>query len=304
MSKKTMIMGGVLVVLIALAFLYEGPIKKWEDSTGKPTNPLEKFDMGKLGKIELTKAGKTTTLEKKDDKWKVASERNFAADQTVIDNLTADLGKLRDASLELVSSNKDKQKDFETSETGLKLKLIFVDSKQIEMIIGKMGNDFSSSYISWANSSDTYLVKVNVRQSADVPEWRDKKIFVTDRAKLAKIRFQFPKSQFTIEKTANNWVPSSNPKSNLASSKVDKVIDAMANLQAAEIPVQDFKGTGLEKNSIIVQATGDGVDNTLMIGDKAKIGDFYYAKKGDSDNIYLITKAQRDTLNTSINSLK
>jgi hypothetical protein len=70
----------------------------------------------------------------------------------------------------------------------------------------------------------------------------------------------------------------------------------LENLRSADIPAQEFKGTGLEKNSLIIQVSGEGFDNTLMVGDCTK-DNVCYAKRGDSDNIYFITKEQRDALN-------
>jgi len=69
----------------------------------------------------------------------------------------------------------------------------------------------------------------------------------------------------------------------------------MSNLTAEKIPAQDFTGTGLEKNLIIVEAAGKEINNTLMIG-SANDDDLYYAKTGDNDNIYLITKNEREKI--------
>ena len=79
----------------------------------------------------------------------------------------------------------------------------------------------------------------------------------------------------------------------------------MSNLSTVQIPAQTFEGTGLEKHTIIIQVMGDDIDNTLMIGDVKSIDaegedELYYVKKGSSDNIYLITKEQRDELERKI----
>jgi DNA mismatch repair protein MutH len=85
--------------------------------------------------------------------------------------------------------------------------------------------------------------------------------------------------------------------------KISKIVDIMAGLTAVEIPAQTFDGTGLEKNSIIVQATGDGIDNTIMIGD-ANADGLYFAKSSRNDNIYLVSKENRDELDQRIRDLK
>ncbi len=52
-----------------------------------------------------------------------------------------------------------------------------------------------------------------------------------------------------------------------------------------------------------MQATGENIDNTIMIGD-SNDAEQYFVKKGDSDNIYLISKSQGDELEKEIWELK
>jgi hypothetical protein len=81
------------------------------------------------------------------------------------------------------------------------------------------------------------------------------------------------------------------------------VLGVLHNLTAAKIPAQTFTGTGLEKHNIIVQVTGGGFDNTIMIGDCTK-DNLCYAKTAASDNIYLISKSDRDALDKKTTDLK
>ena len=86
----------------------------------------------------------------------------------------------------------------------------------------------------------------------------------------------------------------------------------MSNLSSAEIPEQTFEGTGLENHEMIVQATGEELDHVLMIGGMKQLENeddeeeekLYYAKKGDSDNIYLIREDQKDELQKQIWQLR
>jgi len=121
----------------------------------------------------------------------------------------------------------------------------------------------------------------------------------------------------SVQKKEYEWKGVAPYEFNVNSDKIQNVLIMMSDLTAAELPEQTFEGTGLEKNSLIVQATGEGIDNTIMIGDlfvpqaehleevktQAQT-ELYYAKKGDSDNIYLITKEQKDILNNRIIDLQ
>ena len=118
-----------------------------------------------------------------------------------------------------------------------------------------------------------------------------------------KIRFQYPGSQFTVEKINNQWAGTRPYKFTVSQDKISAVLSVLQNLIATKIPAQTFAGTGLEKHSVIVQVTGNRFDDTIMIGDCTK-DNLCYAKTAASDNIYLITKTDRDALNKKITDLQ
>ena len=121
---------------------------------------------------------------------------------------------------------------------------------------------------------------------------------------------QYPDREFAIEKVKNGdkeeWQGTLPYKFKVSEEKINKILNIMTSLRATRIPEQKFEGTGLEKHLIIVEASGDDVDSVLMVGDTYKDGEeeLYYAKRGDSDNIYLITKEQRDELDKTIRDLR
>ncbi len=69
MDKKTLRLGGILIILIVLAYLYQGPLKEWRAGLGKPKNFLASVDAGQINKIEIIQKEKTVVLEKQGDKW-------------------------------------------------------------------------------------------------------------------------------------------------------------------------------------------------------------------------------------------
>ncbi len=319
MSKKNLILGGVLIILIALAYLYQGPLKKWQASLGEAENFLARVDLDKISKIEITKEGKTITLERVGDpsassgqvKLKIGGTKDFYASKNIADNLISSLKEAGKSELELASSNKEKKSEFETDESGTAVKIYEGDNLKADFIVGKFGSDFASSYISRPGADSTYRVKGGLSGAINQDEWRDTAIFSSDKEKINKIRFQYPTREFTVEKKdapssssgQGEWKGTIPYGFKVNKDKVVKILNIMSNLTATEIPEQKFAGTGLEKNNIIIQATGEGVDNTMMVGDfNGK--DLYYAKKGNSDNIYLITKEQRDELNKRIQDLR
>lgn len=302
MNKKTLILAGVLVILIAMAYIYQVPIKNWQEKLGKPNNFLTKIDIDSIDRIEITSRGETTILENKDGRLKVVGTKDFFVRGDVVDDMFQKLKEAQESDLELISTNQEKKQEFNTGMQGVGVKILGdkrgtlqLGSGQVEFIVGKMAGDFVSTYISQTEIPNTYSVKTNLFSVFNVSDWRDDTIFFQDKNSINKIRFQYPRLEFVVENVDGVWVGTSPYKFDVSEEKIGKIVDLLSNLRSAFIPEQSFQGTGLEKNLIIIQAMGDGVDSTIMIGEANK-DDLYYAKRGDSDNIYLITKEQRDEL--------
>jgi len=313
MTKKNLVLGGILIILIVLAYFYQGPLKEWRSNLGKPKNFLAKIDVNQIDKIEIIKSDQVTILEKQNDQWKIAGTKDFYLKPEVADSLISGLTEAIEAKLELISTNNEKKKEFKTDKSGTHVKLSQGEEVMADFIVGKLTNDFSSTYITRPEINETYAIKVNIYSIFNRDDWYDKTIFASDKEKINKIRFQYPNREFTVEKSITKGAENSEStevwqgtipyKFKVNKEKIDKILEIMSNLTAAEIPEQTFAGTGLEKHLIIVQATGEGVDNTIMIGDDNGEG-LYYTKRGDSDNIYLIAKEQRDELDKRIWQLR
>lgn len=303
MTKKNIILAIVLVILGALAYGYQGPWQEWRKKIDQPKNFLAALPVDQLTKIEVKKGDKTTVLEKSGERWKIGGTKDFYVDNALSQNMIDELKAAAKANLEVISENKDKKSLFATDDNGINVKLFKGEAIVAVFIVGKMASDYQSTYISQPNLDKTYQVKAGLNAVFDRASWYDYTIFSSDQTKITKIRFQYPAREFTIEKKDDKWAGTLPQPFTVNKEKAEAIAGIMANLVAADIPEQTYAGTGLEKHLIIVQATGEGVDNTLMIGNANKDGE-YYVKKGNSDNIYLISKEQQNTLNTDINKLK
>jgi len=311
MNKKTLILGGVLIVLVAMTFIYQGPLKSWQANLGKTKNFLAGIKIDQIDKIEITRNGQTVSLEKQANtntgssqaKWKIGETKDFYADTAQISLALDNLGQAISGNMDIISDNADRQKEFNADSSGVEVKLYNGSKKLADFYVGKLANDYSSTYIANVAGPATYSVKVNLNSVFNQADWRDLTIFSSAKDQLTKIRMQYPDREFTMEKKGDSWIGILPSGFNVNQNKVDKILTIMSNLTAAAIPEQTFTGTGLDKHLIIVEASGQGIDNVLMIGQANKASQ-YFAKKGDSDNIYLITNEQRDQLNQWIWQLK
>jgi len=300
MSKKNLKLFIILIILIGVAYLYQGPFKNWEEKSGSPDNFLSSVNVEEINKIEITRSEGNSMLIKSDDKWKVEGDGDFYISENLAINLSQVLKDASESEFDLISSNVNKKSEFKTDISGIKVKFYQDSDLKADFIIGTLGSDFVSTYVSKVEINETYLVKANLFGAFSIQDWRDKTIFKSNKDNINKIRFQYPNREFSIEKKDDKWVSG---EQELDVEKVDEVLTVMANLSAINIPEQNFDGTGLEKNLIIIEAAGDFINNTIMVGEVNDNGQ-YYAKKGDSDNIYLITEAQRDILDKKIQDLE
>lgn len=318
MNKKTLILGGVLIALIVLAYIYQGSLKKWQNNLGKPKNFLAQIDTIKIDKIEVISGNNTVVLAKQGDasvnsaqdgsakpapvRWKYNNSKNFYADSVIMSNVLESLNKMKDSELELVSNNLERKSEFKIDGTGLTVKVYGGNKKIVDFIIGGVASDYGGFYISTPQLRDTYLVKPDLRNAFEQAEWRDLTIFSTAKEKIKKIRFQYPNREFTVEFKNDKWSGILPEKFTVNQEKIERIAQIMSNLKATEIPEQTFKNTGLNKHLMIIEATGQAIDNILMVGESRD--GFYYAKRGESDNIYLINKSDRDELDKWIWQLK
>ncbi|MCK4540350.1 DUF4340 domain-containing protein [Candidatus Parcubacteria bacterium] len=307
MSKKNLYLGGILIALAFVAYLYNGPLQKWQEDKNKSENFLAKIDVNQIDFIDIANKGELITLEKQNDKWKVSGTKDFFVESALATELDTKIKDAINGKMELVSNNKENKKDFDLDEkSGVLIKLRQGENTLKEFLVGGFGSDYNSTYIAEAESDESYLINVALNNIFANSEWYDKTIFQTNPEKITKIRFQYPDREIIIERDGEDWNGIAPYEFSADAEKVGNVLNVIANLEAGDIPEQKFEGTRLEENLIIVEASGEGTNNTIMIGGAESEEDdaSYYAKKGDSDNIYLISLENRDILDVSIRDLR
>ena len=292
--------------MIGAAYLFQGPGQSWMQKKSRVKNILSGIKIEDADKIEIDAPSGKNIFEKKDGKWKIVGTKDFYLAADKFQGFADGLKEGITADFSVVSENANKKKDFNVDDKGgVKVKISQENKVLGEFVIGKMTSDYSGVYISKLSDANTYSVKaVSLSSAFAGGDWYDKTIFSSDKDKIAKIRFQDSKkkSEFTVEKKDGKWV-GIKPSFKVGDGKLDKALDVISNLSAMEIPEQKFDKTGLDKQPYIVQASGEGIDNTIMIGNDNGKG-LFYAKRGNSDNIYLVAKSNIDDLKATMASLK
>ncbi len=302
MDRKNLILGGILAILIIFAYVQQGPWQTWKKSLSEVDSFLKEADHENINKVEIETGTTTTVLEREGENWKIAGTKDFYISGIDANRLKESINEMSKADLEVVSKNKNKKFDFKTGEEGTDIGL-YGDGFELDFVLGKTGPTAGSCYVSQKDDSKTYLLDSNIRVAFLKDDWRDKKIFSFMPERADKVRFQYPNREFTVEKVDNVWKGVDPYEFEVDEEKLYEVLGEMGSLKAAEIPEQTFEGTGLEKHNIIVEVNGVMDDYTIMVGDANDEG-LYYAKRGDSDNIYLITKEEKEVFEKTISDLQ
>ena len=312
MSKVTKRFAIILALLWVIALFYQNTDFSKKIDTNN--NFLSSISSEDIQTITISPdASNTIILEKSNEKFKIGGTKELYASDEAMQALLNGIDGASKAKAEIVSINAEKQPDLGIDDQSVKVTITQTNGDEISFIIGKTGSNLTDTYISRVNSNETVLIAENMERIFNRDEWADKTVFNDDTTIINELRLQYPDRQFKVAKFLNEegepvWKSISPNTTDLNESNIQKIVDIMANLSATSIPAQSFEGTDLEKHLIIIQATGDGVDNTLMVGGKyaqSEEGDtLYYAKNAASDNIYLITEEQRNTLNTTLEKLK
>lgn len=297
--KKNIILSGILAALILFSWAWSGPMKDWKTKSGTANNFLSQLNPVLIDSIEITKKDSSIILEKNSDRWKVAGTKDFYVSSANMDEMMSVLETMTKSKVEVVSKNKEKAGVYGISDFPV-LK-INQAGRNYEFLVGDYTGNFTGCYISFGDF--VYRFNGNLTSVISKDDWRDKQIFSFSNDNVSSIRFQYGKTQFIVEKNNDTWSGISPVKFSVSKDKIDEVINVLADLKATSIPEQDFSKAGIEKNNLIIQVTGENLDKTIMVGDCNK-EDICYAKRADSDNLYFITKAQKDSLTKRMSSLK
>jgi hypothetical protein len=290
-QKKLMILGGVLIFLIAVTLLLEGPLKKRYKEKATRREFIPDFKKEEIEAVELKKKEEKVLLKKVDDKWQVASLKNRPADTEKLKEL---LEKIESFTCEeIISRNPKKQKIFEVTPTeGTQVKLIRKNKPLFTFFVGKTGPDYNSTYIRAEGANEVFLVPYYLASlfSVEADDWLDKEIFKLDSESIEEISWRDIKLR-KAEK--GNWeIVTSKGILPCKKFSARSIASSFASLRAREYadeekPLEDY-GLAKPKEQISVKVK-EGGSKSLLVG-KKKDDTTYYVKRQDGDYVYTLSK--------------
>jgi hypothetical protein len=202
MNRRMLLLAGVLVVLVVI---FANPFK--DQLKREKRDWVTLFDAEKVkaaDRIEVATATDSSVIVKQDANWVVATQNSFPADTAAVGNLLRALGNARSAGV--VSNNPENRSRFQVDQTGVRVKVMAQSATIAQFTLGKMGADFTTSYVLPAGSNEVQVVRGLNRNLFWRPQgMRDRTIFKFDLANLKQVTAEMPEGGWELIKTDTTW---------------------------------------------------------------------------------------------------
>ena len=308
-TKQLLILGGVFVFLLLVVLIFENPFGKSEHEkkveTATPLFP--NFDKEQVARIEIIATAETTTLSKQDGDWVVASMDNYPADSEGITELLTKIGEFKNT--QRVSTNPEKQAEFEVDSTGVEAKLMDASDKLLaHLFIGKITPGFLSSYVRVADSNDVYVAQGNLQSvfNKGTRTWKDRTIYDFNKGIVTHLNISSPEEMVELHLDENGtWQMLKPVAATAKTTEVDNLLTTFSGLNTDDFAAakDDLAEYGLDvPHSTVSAVLNDGTTATLHIG-KEEEGKLY-VKRADKDTVFRLFKSNVDRLITKSDTLK
>jgi len=231
MKKNTLILCGLFVLLLIIAFLVLQ--KPGEQSASSASSgSLFTIDSLSVNKIAIKTQTSSLLLEKRGIEWFVAQPINYKADQA---NIGALISQIKNFEIKGNVSNKpEKHSVFQVDQAGTQVKVYEKGTEKAAFILGKMSASYTESYVRKLNSPDSNDVLLiegasNYMFTRAVKDWRDKTIFTASKEGIKEIQYQYGDTTFAVAFKDSAWFVG---KDKAQQSVVDGILSSLANFQA------------------------------------------------------------------------
>ena len=248
------------------------------------------FNKENVTKIEITASGETTTLAKENNQWLVASMENYPADAEGIEDVLDKVTELKTTGL--VSSNPEKQAQFEVDSSGTEAKLLDAGGNvQAHLFLGKTTPGYLSSYVRTADSNNVYVGKGNLKATFDkgTRTWKDRTIFSFNKGDVTHLSIKSEEEEIELEMDAEGKWQMTKPEAIAAvEPELDALLDSLSDLDTDDFAdASDLSEYGLDapKSSVLAKLN-DGSTRLLHIGNEES--GKHYVKREDKDPVFML----------------
>ncbi len=219
-----------------------------------------------IDKIIIVNKNNKFILNKKNKIWFI-QKQNYLADSEKIVNMLNDIHNLELTTL--VSKNKDYVRYWLDREDGIMVSMYSGNKKIIDIVIGKLGPNYTSTYIRLDGKPDIYLAHGNLRLSFDVDldELRDKKILSFNKDAVNKIVIKYNGKSLIFDKKKQ--------KDDKWNNKIDLLLHQLSSMECITYNINMDKKEMISKESFInINLTGKKTHDLFIFRLKGGKGAF------------------------------
>jgi hypothetical protein len=314
--KKEYIILVALIVALSLYLILRNP-----DRAHYRLPELPHFSAEDISSIEISKADKAFTLNKKDEQWYIAP-KEYPADTNKIKSMTDVIEKLTLTAL--VSESENYERYDLTDDKKITVKAWTGDTLRREFEVGKAATTFRHTFVKLGGDHRVYHAQKYFRDTFDqtVDNLRDKNVLSFDKAEIAEIHITkadqsmvLQRREIPVEVSASEemdsqtesatkgepeietvWQNADGEKVN--PSKISNILSTLSNLHCTKY-VDDSKKEDFKDPIYNIQLKG-AQEYTLSIFEKIDENDSNYpALSSDNDYPFFLSQAQADNIMNS-----
>lgn len=309
-TKQLLVLVGVLVVLGLLVLTLENPFGKSErEKKVEAALPLfPNFKRESVARVEITALAQTTTLVKEDDQWLVATMDNYPADPVAVDEMFDKVAEFK--TVDLVSTNPDKQSVFQVDASGAEAKLLDANENILaHLYIGKTTPGVFSSYIRAADSNNVYTGEGYLKATFDkgYRTWKDRTIFNFNKGDATNLTINSEEEDIELQVDAEGkWQMLKPVASAVNPTEVDSLLETLSSLKTDDFEEeQDPVEHELDDpRATVTVKLNDGSTRALLIGKQEEGNDRNPVKRSDKDQIFMLYSSNLDSLLKKSTDLK
>lgn len=312
-SSQTLILLIIAAALVGVVYFLS---QREESETAAAAAPevvvLDGVTSATLARIGIRDAkGEEIVLTREDDTWYTDEARKHRVDKAALAAVMAAVEKKIEGTV--VSTNEASFTDYEVTETtATRVKLTGEDGKEIaDLLIGKPGGTGMNTYVRLAGKNeivDARAMLSYVFTRAD--GWRDRSILDFPQDLLSRIEADGTSATYTLAKQDNLWTLTRPSPKVAEMSKVNPIVSIVSTLRAL-----DFEETTtseqlaelglnppLQKYTIVREdrstSPSQEIREILLVGNQRASDSYYFAKRADQEQVFLISEYQAKTLST------
>ncbi|MCG5056353.1 MAG: DUF4340 domain-containing protein [Myxococcales bacterium] len=312
MNKKTLLSGVAFVALglVALTVL-KSPEKG--QRTGEGARPIPKLARGDFDTLVVTKDGKSTTVVREGDAYKLTAPLAFDADEGAAKEAFEGIETLAFGSI--VTDQKAKHAEFEVGDSALRVTVQKGDKPVADLRIGKSSG--AHTMVRLEGKDEVWQAKgaLRFKYDRDTTSWRNKTISTFEESNVtglsvsaadgSKIALAKPEPAPKAEgneaaATDGGWkVEESSLKIDVLDKAIaDGIVNALSSFRAndfADAEGPEVTGLASPKLTVTVKLKGNA-SATLLVGNK-KGDEDYYVKKEGGDQVFVVKRWNLERIN-------